>query len=472
MVKVKKPLVVLSSIGILFSGLTLTSPSVVNGMEYPVNKMEYPVNEQNIRTEGVLTLTMDEVIERALANDRTIVILGYQYELLKAQREMTHDSIDELEESKEKAEQSLDSITTNEDIIRHMILPRYQEQLGEQTYEDLLPDDPLKLEIDSATYNQRMENINRKNAMEVEVRQATDKIDNSIEDLENGLKTNDVSNKKLQLQVEETTEGIRYMMKGRYMDLLSRKEGLALQSRYIDKLKKDIYKAEQERNAGILSYQNVKLLKRELKNQENEFSKTQKVFQQDVRKLLLDLGYALTLNVEFTPPPQLDELSKVDPIKAEEIKKSYLENSFELKRIEEDIEKLEYDGKKLAEKDKDKDENANVKYLERMNQQELKIKQEERKKIEEEITKYISTLFAQAEDAYDLIQEKQWKKENEKEDEEKLAIQYELGIISKFEYDSSKLPYEQATFDEYMAKVAFFLKLEEISIVEKGLRLH
>ncbi|MFS0576584.1 hypothetical protein AB1K83_13180 [Sporosarcina sp. 179-K 3D1 HS] len=460
----KKPLAVIASVGILCSGFSLATPPIVMGMEYPVN-------EQGIRTEGVLTLTLDEVIERAMANDRTIIILGYQYEILKAQREMTYDSIDELEDKKEKAESNLNSIPLDEDIIRHGLLPHYQEQLGDQTYDDLSPDDPLKLEIDNATHNQRMENIHKNSALEAEVKQMTDKITDSIEDLKTGLKQNDISNKKLQLQVEETKEGIRYMVKGRYIDLLSRKEGLALQGRYIDKIKKDIYKAEQESNLGIVSYQSVRQLKRELKTQETELTKIKKVYEQDLMKLLHDLGYALTLNVEFTPP-ELEELEKIDANRAEEIKKSFLANSYDLKKIAQDIEKLEYDGEKLAEKDKDKDENANVKYLERMNQQELKMKLEEKKKFEDETTKYLSTLFAQADDAFELIKEKDWKKENVKEDEEKLAIQHELGLISKFDYESSKLAYEQAVFDEYMAKMAFYLKLEEIAIVEKGLRLH
>lgn len=107
-----------------------------------------------------------------------------------------------------------------------------------------------------------------------------------------------------------------------------------------------------------------------------------------------------------------------------------------------------------------------------MNEQELNMKLEEKKKFEEETTKYLSALFAQADDAFELINEKDWKKENVKEDEGKLAVQYELGLISKHDYESSKLAYEQAEFDEYMAKIALYLKLEEISIVEKGLRLN
>ncbi|WP_041073333.1 hypothetical protein [Bacillus sp. OxB-1] len=461
----KKPIAVIASVGILFSGLSFASPPVVNGAE-----MEYPVDEQGVRKEGVLTLTLDDVMERALANDRTIIILGYQFEVLKAQKEMTYDTIDELEEQKEKAESNLDSFPTNEDVIRHGILLQYQEQLDGLTYEELLPDDPLKLEIDSATQSIKYENINKNNALEEQIKQATDKIEDSIEDLKTGLKQNDISNKKLQLQVEETKEGIRYMIKGRYIDLLARKEGMDFQDKYIDKIKKDIYKAEQESDIGVASHQSVKLLKRDLKSQEMELTKTRKVYEQDLAKFLHDLGYAQTLNVEFTTPEW--ELEKISADQAEEIKKSFLAKSYELQKIAQDIEKLEYDKEKLAEKDKDKDENANVKYLERMNEQELNMKLEEKKKFEEETTKYLSTLFAQMDDAFELIKEKDWKKENVKEDEEKLAVQYKLGLISKHDYESSKLAYEQAEFDEYMAKIALYLKLEEISIVEKGLRLN
>lgn len=293
--------------------------------------MEYPVDEQGVRKEGVLTLSLDEVIERALANDRTIVILGYQFEVLKAQKEMTYDTIDELEDQKEKAESNLDSFPTNEDIIRHGILLQYQEQLDGLTYEELLPDDPLKLEIDSATQSIKYENINRNNALEEEIKQATDKIEDSIEDLKTGLKQNDISNKKLQLQVEETKEGIRYMIKGRYIDLLARKEGMDFQGKHIDKIKRDIYKAEQESDIGIASQQSVTLLKRELKTQEMELTKTRKVYEQDLMKFLHDLGYAQTLNVEFTPPEW--ELEKINADQAEEIKKTSWQNHMSFRRL-------------------------------------------------------------------------------------------------------------------------------------------
>lgn len=434
-------------VSLLVGGLVFTSPL---GLVAEANTNE--AQQQN-ETE-VMKLTIDEAVERALKNDRNIVILGYQYELLKLEKEMSDDMLADLEDARDQAN-SLPFAPTDFDVVLQIILA--EEGISYEDYEnDPAIIDPL---VNERIENNRLQNEKNRQIAEEANQELTPKIDN----LRDGLKQNEVNDEQFQLQLEETKEGIRYMMKARYMELLSLNESLDMQKSVLATLRADILKAELEREIGVASAHSVNLLKRDVTKQENEYKKNQNNYELQVRKFLLDLGLSPTQKVELTEP-DFHSLQKINQAKAKATEETYLAKSYSLKQIEQDLDKLDYDRDRLYD-----NENDYTHYQDDIIDQQININLERKKQIEQDIQKHVASLYKKAEEAYHSLQEKRWDAGNNEEDQNKLALQYELGLISKHEYEKAAIANKQAAFEEKMAQITYYLALEEIAIVEKGI---
>ncbi|HHY22413.1 MAG TPA: hypothetical protein GX525_11195, partial [Bacilli bacterium] len=72
---------------------------------------------------------------------------------------------------------------------------------------------------------------------------------------------------------------------------------------------------------------------------------------------------------------------------------------------------------------------------------------------------------------YAAWEEKRIDRSDQSYDERKYTLHYELGLISKHEYDKTTLPIKQANFEELMARMSYILITEEIKALENGVVL-
>ncbi|MBU8881115.1 TolC family protein [Bacillus sp. FJAT-29790] len=419
----------------------------------------------------VSALTIEEAIDLALSNDQTIILLGYQYEILKLDRIISENTIIDLEEEIRNAE-NYSAQPTNPDVVRQSIIKNIQSKnagVKDKSYGEEWPPELIE-EVETLTASTIQANraINAQNASRAS--QVKDTLTSNIDSLKNGLKNNEINKEKNQLQVAETKEGIRFMIKGRIVELLSLKAGLDFQDQHLNLLKDDIKKAETELNTGTASYNSLIRLKRDLQTNEQEREKRQKQYDLELTRLLHDINYPTNKKVELISP-NLKNLKKINMSKVNETKEKFLANSFELKRIDQDLAKLAYDRKQIINKrDEGNSDNVENSYLlEEIKQQEIKIKLEEKNKIEKDLPKQVTTIYEKADEAYSDIINKQTLKTHQIEDERNLEIQYELGLISWHDYKKASFSTKQIAFDELMANYSYYLKLSEMEALERGI---
>ena len=57
---------------------------------------------------------------------------------------------------------------------------------------------------------------------------------------------------------------------------------------------------------------------------------------------------------------------------------------------------------------------------------------------------------------------------NAESDYQKLQRQYDLGLVSKYQYEQADAQLKQATFELDMSKIAYYMLLEQVENMHKG----
>ncbi|HHY20507.1 MAG TPA: TolC family protein, partial [Bacilli bacterium] len=282
--------------------VALSASLLIGSMAVNANIVQGANNATQVQcaeTSSLLRLTMECAVERAVDTDRNLLMLKIQKEILELQKNAAEQGKNNLDQNKAAIENGLKS------------------KLG---YQDADPTDPLNKIIDELI------------KMQLEQLPTNDQLDKSIQQINTELD-------KLNLQIEETEEIIRYMMKARFIELVSLEEGLNLQRSHLNSFKGDIQKAKLELELGIIAADSVRQVNRDFSKQERSLKEKENEYNLALNKLRLDLGYSKDQRIKLVPSFSKYPNKITHPSSSKT--KQLIENTYQIKKINEDIKQKE-----------------------------------------------------------------------------------------------------------------------------------
>lgn len=439
----KKTIAIVSGLTLLFSSGMYSTPIIDTSHAKVVATPKAQQNNQSVKLaatneENVIEFTIDTFVKRGIEDNRNLTLLSLQYELLEEQRWNTISERDK-------------QIRTINDSINNQLQPT---SLGEVAKtlgklpegvdpkdlkeEDLDPEDLqavlLQREINIALNNE----INKQG--EEQRKRVRDQFENTITQISNQRNRNSVEQR-------EAREGVKLMLKGRYVELQGLEKGIELQEKAIINVKNELRRLEALEQNGVVARMDVNRLKREIVNQERELRNNQKLYELEIRKMKLDLNIEDNKKIVFSSLP-VSNMERVITKESEQQINDLINKSFEVSKVW-----LSYSSSDVAD-------------IARI---ENKIIDEQLKDTRIKMKQNIRTLYLDEEKAFEEIQFRKQNLEYELEDYNKLRVQHHVGLLSNFELEQAKMAITQAEFELWRAQTAYYMIKEQIKAMDEGL---
>lgn len=217
----KKRLVALSTVGILLGGVVTSGVAFADGVDI--------VNEDSAAEEESITLTLENVLKRALEDNSNLLILQYQLDILDKQEKGAKDHLDD-------AEDKLDE-------LKGLGIPG----------------------VKGGLYESREALLNQ---------------------LEKLAPQKNLSN----IQIESTKEAVRAYVTSRYVQLLTLKDQLSLNEQSLKWLQDDLKMLKLKNQFGAANQYEIRDLENEMESLSNTIEENQANYEIELLKLLVDLN--------------------------------------------------------------------------------------------------------------------------------------------------------------------------------------
>lgn len=388
------------------------------------NQQDGAVEGTPIEKQG---LTLEEAISHALKANPDLIMLRYQERLLEAQR-------DSLLYQKDEAEDSLDDLLGMQDDLLNPTLPAPGVPGG-----TLEPDWSAIEELDKTIQ---------------EIQKGIDQIGDPDEMYESQI-TN------LFLTEDQLKEGVKLATTVTFMQLIMTEDQLDLQRKALEIKEKDVETVKLKSTLGILSHDAYEKKRRELVTQKSNFEQTIKKWEKDMAEFALDLKIELAENEVFSL--QSPEIAELKLIEQDKETKALIENSFQYKQQLEAIDNVD---KRRDDVYDDLSANPFDEELEDVN---LKIEKQKLENLERDLEETIRTLYYDIKDGYQAIKDAELDLANAQEDYKLLTTQYELGLVSRIDYESAYVQVQQAELSLELAKQSYFILMKREELFEVGL---
>ncbi len=398
---------------------------------------------QSSSQQQVLELTLDKVLAEALGSDKNLIYLIYQADILKLQKKLTEENIDDLN-SKTKMP-NLDWKDYYESTLAQLIAENNNKGDDEKL-------DQEKLEEQAETIARVLVETNKMNYILLQ-KSNDQQVEQQRLQLEEALKQLSTEIEKSGLQRQEAKESVRLMMVGRYDEIISLEKSLQLKTTAITLAKSDYHRLKTRHKLGLSSKQELTAKEREIEKKELELELGKQQYDLGVKKLLLDLNLDLARDVSFAslPTDDLPYISERKPVS------TLIQNSYQIKNLEEDY-RLKR-GTDLSDKSTTEVDIHDL---------ELSLLLKKIRETEKEVEAKIMNLYFELEKAYETMKDKEKTLEFETENFQNLTKRQKVGLVSKFDVEQANMVVKQAEFDLMTAENAYYMMIKQHEALEKG----
>lgn len=414
----------------------------VNTKESVVNKIEYSSIDKLILERNTTVKTNENAIDKLHVNSTKI-----------------EDARDDIE----------DSIDHTKDLVKKMKSEPspYVKQNIDKPGEDAKPMDDVIYGINKSL-NEILDSL------EAERKKGIDTLQNSIDSMEDQLediKYQEIDMHKLIEKMKIQTEMVNNQMIWTGESLIFAYNSIEIEKKNVDRnldlvqnqlktlnVKKDLgLIAEIDMKSVELSIDNLNYTKNNL-NTQQENIKAQ-------LNLLLAQPYDTELNIEFTPELNY---SKIDSINVEDDLKNSLNKSYTLKIQEYELEAKENALERSYDED-DEDDKREEEYILAMEDlEDEKLKSQDTKRQYESSFKNLYEEVKEKKEAFNIEDKKL---EHEKNKLRSSDLRYNLGLISKIEYDDAKKSYNDQDGKVESAKADLFKTYKKYEWMLNGLSI-
>ena len=452
-------------------GISVVQPTVL-AADNIVEVLEADVEKD------VNSLSIDTVVERGLKRNSVLLLLDYQMEILdnqKSQTELDRDNTKsdldeairkrrEMREQRDSLDQMIGGLTGDMDALSDDIdrVRSDIENLGPDADEDLIAELNDLLTGYESELGAIGATIGESEQAKGSLTQGIEGMVKQIEALEDAIIQLDLAiNKlaigevKLEFETEETKILMEMMLKSNYIQLYSMKEQQVFQELMTEQVEKEINAVKRRVELGLESPFELKKALRNIENQERDLQQLEKDFQRQLAKLALDIGISYHEDIELLPI----ELEELSPVQRRDVN-TLIERSYALKKSDQDL--------KTAKLDVEHADSKGTEFQIRIAELNQKVAEENRRQLIIDSKKYIDDLYFDAEKGYQDYATKARNLYNAESDYQKLQRQYDLGLVSKYQYEQADAQLKQATFELDMSKIAYYMLLEQVDNMHKG----
>jgi len=258
-----------------------------------------------------------------------------------------------------------------------------------------------------------------------------------------------------EMQMASTKEGVQTLVTSRYVQLLALQDQIELSKQSLEWLEEDLKVLKLKNEVGLVSKTDVRNLEREMESLASKIDDTQATYDDELLKLLVDLNIPYSENITLADIETI-EVAQVE--KPAEIK-TLIDNSYTMKTATKDVEVAELNLK----------QNWYSGTAGRQTYQiQVDIAKEQVTQSEKELTNSINSLYDQADTIYESYQDVQRELSYLEEDQNRLRIQYEVGLISKVDYEKINRSVEQKEAQLEQLKYNYFMVQKQIEAAQRG----
>jgi len=395
----------------------------------PTTEVNQPTEEQTPEVEQVEKLTLEDVIKRGTENNKNLTVLQLNLEASKSQLLDTQFDENELKWDIKDLEDKLDD----------------------------LKDERKKLEDTASKIANGQERIAIQNSL--------DALQDQIQSLQLAIKQLETGQIQLQLQKEEAKEGVRLLLTSAYTNILVLQEQMEFTKKTLKTAQSNVKKAERMYNYGTGTSEDIRQAKIAQTDLEKQLEELEKNYNQTVANLCFDIG--VTYNPAITIEPV--EYKAVEVIKPEDFR-TLIDNTYQVKKAEKNLESAIL-ARDDAYREYEEDDNVGAevsKYELEQHDYKVEAAKETIASLKDDIEKTMDDLYYNNKIAYFDYEEALRKLEDVNKDLKVLKTRYNLGVISKHDYESALIKLDQAKLNVYNATVQNYMNQEQIKAFENG----
>lgn len=391
--------------------------------------------KEKIEKSKEIELSLEDIITLATVDNTTLARLHYEYKLLDLNKDSLYDQIGTQE-------------STNHEIHSNIREMRSQiQQLESQRDSGELTEEEIKV-ID---------------AQIKQLRDSVSSLMSQADSIGDAIKRSEIELLKIENQLEQeplqrknAEEGVRLMIQSTYTGLLQMQDGIKLQEKQLQLKQKELQNQERRYKLGLLSKHDLTKVKRDYDKLQEDVKQLKEQFDLQLNNLLLELNIS-TKNKKFTI--KQIELDKLPKVRQSETTDKLIENSIEMQLLKQELETVE------------KQYEQSPSYLRTLKEQyeiNVELTKLNLKQKQVELEKKVNDLYLQANHAYEKLKLVEKETKYKDEDYQKLTIQYQLGLISKYDFEQASMIIDVANNELKQAQINYYLIKEQINALERG----
>lgn len=365
----------------------------------------------------VYTLNLDDAIEYGLNSDFSLMNLQYQLDNLESIQAGTEEDYEDLQDTIEDLEDMMDD------------LRKIQRELGQRTFQERYAIQEQLKELD----------------------ELMETLEDSIEELKSG-------NVTLRYNKEAAEEAMKLSIISSFTNLKKMEEQINFTKQTLDTQKQRVDNLKRQYELGAIPRTEYETAKREVTTLESQMVQLEDQLKSNTAVFALNIG------IEYHPELKLEKLNidQLELVEQEIETEELIENSFDMKVAKENLEYARsqrdkvYDDKDSSKHDKEQAEIA-------VEQKLLEITQ-----LRVDGKNKIDSLYSNVKLQHQALKDAENEVAYAKEDFENMKKRFEIGVISKADYELSEMSLTQATFNYEMEKYNYYLLLKQVELLEAG----
>ncbi|WP_042479074.1 hypothetical protein [Bacillus ndiopicus] len=387
-------------------------------------------------------ITKDEAIDLALKNQGNVRLLEVKIKALQSQKNYIENERKELENIEQP---TLNMLPTSIEFFIEQF-PEFDQMAEEE-----------KIAVDQLITTQILINTSLNQLIEGQTlaqnQALQEKIELQREELNKAAITAEIDKNKSQIELERTTEAIKYYISQKYITLLLLEEEIEQLKMELLYIQSDIQDFTVMKEHGLIHYKDFEKKSNEIQMLEQKLSEKERAYQFYMEELKSEIGL---------PFDQKINLEKID-VAIEKLSISNLESQinrmFSVRAIEEDI---RLGQEHYTNTDSDKTHLKDYYYYN------WQATQYEKETLLKEIQAKVKKLDLEQDTIFTQMEDLQGSKEALIIDKEDLEIQFNLGFVTRIEIDKINRDIQRAESKINMCKYQYYLLYEKFSRALNG----
>jgi Outer membrane efflux protein len=488
---VKKSLTIGIAAALAASSIT---PAVVaaapNSPDHVFAKTKNKKEEEKSFVEKVKVqeLTLEEAIRYGLNSNYSLIELEYTIENLKLQEDMYEDLLDVAESSYESTQRKIEELnkylestskdTVTVDLAKEVTnLKRSLEELLDINPEDLEPDiDPsdsdnviVKTQIrylinfleNAMKYVDEYEKYQQRELVKEQLNVLKSNLSNlyfQVNQYKNMLDTLDIQRTQMFNNRVQMREQLKLPIILDFISLLLTEEQIDFMKYTLEVQQSQLNGMKTRYELGLVSRKDYEKTERDISDLETQIAELEKQLKHDKAVFATTIGITYDEDFKLIRP----DLGELALIKQEKSTEELIKNSFDMVNARTNLRIKE---KALDDFD---DEENRTREREKMLENDVEVAKLQIEALQVELEKAIKNTFHQVQKQYEALNEAKKDLEQAKTDYADTQLYYNLGLLSKQEFDAANTSIKQAEFNYNNAKYQYYLLTKQVELMDKG----